>query len=87
MSFTVLLQPLAAITIPSNKAPPFFIAAFLGKGKPTYDFWDDFIDEIKKLSPLAEDEPGKKRTCCVELLCVICDSPVPFWLTGRYHCG
>lgn len=72
----------AAVRIPMDKAPPFFVAAFLGKGKPTYDFWNDFIAEIKDLSWQKAD-PGKKRTCCVELLCVICDSPIRFWLTGE----
>jgi hypothetical protein len=75
---------IAEVFIPVDKSPPFVVGAFLGKGKPEYSFWDDFMEEIKRLSPLAEDSSGTNpRPVLIEILCVICDSPVRFWLTGK----
>jgi hypothetical protein len=72
------------VLVPTEKSPPFLIAAFLGKGKPVFEFWDDFMADIKKLSPfMPEDQGVERRICLVEVLCVICDSPVRFWLTGQ----
>lgn len=69
------------VRVPSEKSPPIIIAAFLGKGKPTYEFWHDFMEEFKSLSPGMQDVAAPKP-CLVEVLCVICDTPVRLWLTG-----
>lgn len=78
---------LTAVFVPSDKSPPFVVAAYLGKGKPAYEFFDDLIKEMTHLSQDADEEAeaGSKRTCVVEILCMICDSPVRFWLTGEFY--
>lgn len=71
----------SGIIIPVAKSPPFLIAAFLGKTKPDLD--EFLADLIAELGELSMHNATPTSSVVVDVLCIICDSPVRFWLSGK----
>ena len=76
------------IPIPVRYADPAIITISHCIGKPNqFQALDPSFDELEFLHPASAVPDGKVRRCCVVIYCIICDTPMVAWMTGKIcHC-
>lgn len=75
----------SSVRIPYGHIRPFLVSFYHGSKKPNqHEFLREFFDELVLLDPNADVPNGKSRLCTVQIFCVICDSPMKSWVTGKY---
>lgn len=72
------------VRIPYRLAKPFIIVVYHGLKKPDmYQFLEKFFEELTRLDPDADGDDALPRRCVVQIKCIICDSPMKSWFTGK----
>lgn len=74
----------SAVRIPYRHVRPFIVSFYHGSKKPDqFEFLREFRKQLEFLDPYSDVVVGAERLCTVQLYCVICDSPMKAWLTGK----